>query len=250
MPSFKDHFSKQSDIYLRYRPHYPTEMYAYLASLTQGHELVWDCGTGNGQAATGLASFYSKVIATDPSAQQIGNAIQHPKVSYKVEPAEHSSLPDHCANMVTVANAMHWFHLDAFYAEVRRVLKPGGILAAWCYAVPAITLEVDKITAHLHDDILGSYWRYENTLVVEEYRTIPFPFFEVEAPQFYSEREMTFEDIIGYLNTWSAVQRYMAENGNNPVDAISEDLKLTWGKHDNLQTVRWKLVLKVGKVGI
>lgn len=245
--TFKDSFSTQSDIYLKHRPNYPDSLYAYLSSLVPRHELVWDCGTGNGQAAIGLADFFEQVIATEPSSNQLGQAVPHAKVAYRNEAAEQSSLSSHSADLVTVANAMHWFKLEEFYKEVRRVVKPGGVLAAWCYGMPEVTTLIDEVVRHLHDDVLGSYWQYENRLVELEYRTIPFPFEELECPRFYSEKTVTFEDLLGYLNTWSATQRYIADRGDNPVSALQREMQQAWGAAEE-RTVRWKLTLKVGRV--
>jgi len=247
-PSFIDNFSKQAAIYARYRPHYPAELFDFLASLTPAHELVWDAGTGNGQAAAALAERYEAVVATDPSAEQIRHATQHERVEYRVEPAETPSLESGVADIVTVANAMHWFKLDEFYKEVRRVLKPGGIVAAWAYAVPTIAPEVDKIIRHLHDVTLDSFWVHENRLVEQEYRTIPFPFEEISAPSFVSTRQFTLDDIVAYLDTWSATQKYMATHGVSPTAPLGNELACVWGDGNEEKTVTWKLVLKVGRV--
>jgi SAM-dependent methyltransferase len=248
MANFKDNFSRQSDIYAKYRPHYPKELYAYLASLTNEHELAWDCGTGNGHAAIDLANFYNKVIATDPSEQQIRNAFPNQKVIYKVEKAEANSLATGSADIITVANALHWFDFDAFYKEAVRVLKNNGIVAAWSYRIPNISPQIDRIVNDFNDKILDDYWRAENRLVDNEYKTIPFPFPEIESPLFFSERKMTLEDFIGYLNTWSATQRYISQHGTNPTDLVKDKLSQVWKEGDIEKTLRWKLVLKVGRV--
>ncbi|HEX2996129.1 MAG TPA: class I SAM-dependent methyltransferase, partial [Anaerolineales bacterium] len=143
--NFEDHFSEHSKQYAQYRPHYPDEIYTYLASLTPGYSLAWDCGTGNGQAAVGLAKYFDKIYATDASAEQIARAYPHDKVEYHVEPAEHVSLGASSADLVTVAVAIHWFNFDEFYREVKRVLKPGGILAAWTYNLAQISPEIDRL---------------------------------------------------------------------------------------------------------
>jgi ubiquinone/menaquinone biosynthesis C-methylase UbiE len=244
--TFKDHFSQQSDIYAKYRPQYPQELYAYLASLTEGHHVAWDCGTGNGQAATGLAAFYEKVVATDPSEQQIKNSLPHERVEYLIEKAEQTSIFSHSVDLVTVANALHWFDFEAFYKEARRVLKSNGVIAAWAYALPIISLEMDKIVKYVHYDILGAYWLAENQLVQDGYVNVPFPFGQIVAPTFYCEKAMSLEDFRGYLNTWSAMQRFINKNNYNPLDKLGDELAATWG--DGEKVVRWKLILKVGRV--
>jgi ubiquinone/menaquinone biosynthesis C-methylase UbiE len=244
--TFKDHFSQQSDIYARYRPQYPQELYAYLASLTEAHHVAWDCGTGNGQAATGLAAFYEKVVATDPSEQQIKNSQPHERVEYLVEKAEQTSIVSHSVDLVTVANALHWFDFEAFYKEARRVLKSNGVIAAWAYALPIISPEMDKIVKYIHYDILGTYWLAENQLVQDGYVNVPFPFGQIAAPTFYCEKAMSLEDFRGYLNTWSAMQRFINKNNYNPLDKLGDELAAAWGDWE--KGVRWKLILKVGRV--
>src|SRR4249919_1013204 len=152
---FKDHFSGHAAAYAQARPTYPAELFAWLASQCPRHELVWDAGCGNGQASVALAAHFQRVFASDPSATQIDAAMPHPSVRYSVEPAERCSLPDHCADLVTVAQALHWFDHAAFYAEVRRVLKPGGVIAAWCYERSSVSLAVDAVFTQLYLGELG-----------------------------------------------------------------------------------------------
>ena len=247
MSDFKDNFSKQANIYAKYRPHYPPELYSYLSSLTKEHELAWDCGTGNGQAAIGLTEFYKKIIATDPSEQQIQNAVPHSNIKYLVEKAENNSIVSNSVDILTIANALHWFDFDVFYKEANRVLKKNGIIAAWAYGIPFISAEVDKVVAHFHYGILDDYWQPENRLVEKEYTTIPFPFQHIEAPSFFSERTMNLVDFIGYLNTWSATQRFMVQHKFNPTEKLFEELKTMWNEHDR-KKITWKIVLKIGTV--
>lgn len=247
MEPFKDYFSRQSDIYVRYRPLYPPGLYAYLASLTDQHHLAWDCGTGNGQAAVDLAAYYNKVVATDPSAKQIENAIAHPKVEYKVEKAEHSGLKNASVDLVTVANALHWFDFNSFYREVRRVSKQRAIIAAWACPTPHIEPEIDKIIFNYHDNILNDYWLAENRLVENEYRDIPFPFETVETPAFSIEKMADLDGVMGYLNTWSATQRFIERNGINPAGEVQEKLLEVWNDGSEKKLV-WDLALKVGRV--
>jgi ubiquinone/menaquinone biosynthesis C-methylase UbiE len=248
MEVFKDNFSKQSDIYVRYRPHYPVDLYAHLSHLTENHELVWDCGTGNGQAAIGLSMFYHHIVATDPSEQQIKHAIQDEKVTYLVEKAERSSLKPESVDLVTIANALHWFDFDAFYTEVHRVLKPTGIVAAWAYGVPSISPEVNPIIHRFHYHTLDAYWQAENRLVEKDYTTIPFPFEEIKSPTFYYEKPMNLVELIGYLNTWSATQRFIEKNRFNPTEQVYNELKKVWPNDNMEKMLTWKLVLKVGRI--
>lgn len=246
MPPFKDNFSKQSDLYVKYRPHYPVELFSFLATLTDEHELAWDCGTGNGQAATGLADFYSTVFATDPSEQQISNAIPHKKVTYAVEKAEQNSLATNSVDLLTMANALHWFDFDVFYKEARRVLKKNGIIAAWAYGLPEIATEIDKIVKHFHDHVVGKFWLAENRLVEKGYTTIPFPFTEIKSPAFAYDKLLTLDELIGYFNTWSATQRFINENNFNPTEKLRQELNTLWSEGSE-KKLTWKLVLKIGR---
>lgn len=248
MEKFKDNFSKQSSAYKKYRPSYPQELFRYLSDLCGEHTLAWDCGTGNGQSAVGLANYFEKVYATDPSEQQISNAVSHPKIIYKVEKAENSRLENNSVNIITVAQALHWFDFEKFYSEVNRVLKPDGIIAVWTYSLPKISPEIDKIILHLHDNIVGRFWQKENQFVTKEYKTIPFPFKQTKAPSFLFQKEITFEDLKGLLNSWSATQRYKDETGIDPLTEIDIDLQNNWKKKDKKKLATWTIFLKVGQL--
>jgi SAM-dependent methyltransferase len=244
---FEDHFSEQAVDYVRYRPDYPEALFAFLAKSVTQHELAWDCGTGNGQAARGLAGHFDRVIATDPSQTQIRNAVHHKKIDYFVSPAEKTDIPSHSVDLITVAQALHWFRLDSFYEEARRVLRPGGVLAVWCYGLSRINPDIDKIVQHYYRDVVGPYWPPERRYIDEKYRTIPFPFVELPTPELYMRADWDMNDLIGYLQTWSATQQCRRKNNQNPIDIIRRALKKSWGRENARLTVRWPLYLRVGR---
>jgi len=243
--SFKDHFSTQAKDYARYRPHYPRELYDYLASLPTTRQLAWDCATGSGQAAVALAESFERVIATDASPQQLQRAQPHPRVSYQVGSAEAAPLEDTSVDLITVAQALHWFDLDAFATEVGRALKPGGILAVWTYEMAQIEPEVDAIVEHFYRDIVGPWWPPERAMVESGYADIQLPFTELDTPAFHMQADWTLEQLTGYLGSWSAVQRYRDANGEHPMNQVIAPLSTVWGSPEQAKTVRWPLALRV-----
>jgi SAM-dependent methyltransferase len=245
--NFEDHFSKQSAQYAQYRPKYPDEIYAYLASIAAGCSLAWDCGTGNGQAAIGLAKYFDKVHATDASANQISLAYPHDKVDYRVEPAEHVSLRDSSVDLITVAVAIHWFNFDDFYPEVRRVLKPDGVLAAWTYNSIEISPQIDPLIWHYYREIVGEYWPERIRYIEQRYETIPFPFEEITPPSFAMEINWNLIQLAGFLDSWSATQRYKAQKGQHPLEIIWPELTAAWGNENESRLIRWPLHFRIGR---
>ena len=246
---FKDHFSEKAAAYTRYRPTYPPALFAWLAGLTARHDLAWDCGCGNGQAAIGLAPYFRQVIGTDPSRQQIENAVAHERIRYAVASAEESGLDSASVDLVVVAQALHWFDFERFYAEVRRAVRPGGVLAAISYGEVRVAGSADRIISRFYHEMIGPCWPPERRYVDDGYTTIPFPFPEVTAPPFAMEAEWTLEHLIGYLGTWSAVKEYERVTGDNPLALISEELTEAWGDPLQQRRVCWPLALRVGRVG-
>jgi len=246
-PAFKDHFSGHAADYRSFRPAYPPELFAFLADAAPGRELAWDCGTGNGQAAVGLASHFAKVLATDASTEQLQNAEPHPRIEYAVAPAERCPLADGVADLVTVAQALHWFDLDRFYAEVRRVARPGGLVAATCYYEPGVGSEVDPILRGW-EEFIRPYWTPERAWVDAGYRTIPFPFPELPTPEFELTAKATLPQFIGYLGTWSAARLYLKRHGSDPLDRFRSAFAAAWGVPAAVRTVRWRFTLRVGVV--
>ncbi len=244
--NFKDLFSKQSGDYARFRPTYPASLFQYLASIAEAHKLAWDVGTGNGQAAVALAGHFEHVIATDPSEKQILSAQKHPKVEYRVGSAEKTTVADQSADLITVAQAFHWFRQEEFFSEARRVLKPGGVLAFWCYSLAKITPEIDAVVLDLYSEILGPFWEPERKQVENGYKNAQMPFEEVIPPRFEMTAEWSLEHLVGYLGTWSALQTYLKMNNTNPLEAIFPKLQAAWG---NVKTrpVCWELGLRVGR---
>jgi ubiquinone/menaquinone biosynthesis C-methylase UbiE len=244
---FKDLFSRQSTDYARFRPTYPDALFKYLASIVEGHSLAWDCGTGNGQAAVKLADYFERVTATDPSAKQLSSAEKHPKVEYLVGSAERTTFSNESVDLITVAQAFHWFNQHEFFAETHRVLKPGGALAFWCYGLARISPEVDAVVLRLYKDRLENYWEPERLLVEEGYKNIQIPFKEITPPLFEMRAEWNLEHLVGYLGTWSALQTYIQKNGSNPLEELFPDLRTAWGA-TKTRPVTWNLSLRVGKV--
>ncbi len=244
-PSFKDHFSTQSAGYARHRPHYPAELFAYLAGLA-GRRLAWDCATGNGQAAIALAGHFERVVATDASQAQIDAAIAHPAVSYRVAKAEASGLEDDSVDLVTVGQALHWFDTPRFFAEASRVLVAGGIVAAWCYELCSVSPACDSAVEHLYTGIVGPFWPKERRLIEERYAGIEFPGIELVPPAFEMKSQWTVDDMLGYLRTWSACQRYRRERGEDPVGLIDDELRRAWGTAP--RKVRWPLTARISRL--
>ncbi len=245
---FKDHFSTQSADYAKYRPHYPEELFEYLASISPARKVAWDCGTGNGQAALGLAPYFDLVIATDPSDKQIRHAAPHERIRYVVAPAEQTEILPQTVDLITVAQALHWFDFERFHAEIRRVAQPGAMIAAWMYNLLYTEPAVSKIINEYYFDIVGPYWPAERKHIESEYRTIPFPFAEVQAPAFKLAAHWTLAELLGYLYTWSATQRYLAQHGAQPLEKIANKLAAAWGDSATAKRMQWPLFLRVGRV--
>src|SRR5262245_24841667 len=244
-PGFKDHFSAQAADYQRYRPDYPPDLYEWLAGASPGRRLALDLATGNGQAALGLAAHFDAVVATDASAAQIREARPHPGVEYRCEPAEATSLADRSADLVTAAQAAHWFDWPAFGAEMRRILKPGGLLAVWCYELFTADPAIERLVADFSRDVVGPYWPPERRHVEEHYRHLPLPFPPVEAPEVVMRAEWDWPTAMGYLGTWSAVRRCRARTGRDPLALVAAPLAEAWGP--GLRSVRWPLVLRAAR---
>jgi SAM-dependent methyltransferase len=244
---FKDHFSGHADAYARYRPGYPPPLFDWLFRQVPGRDLAWDVGTGNGQVARFLAGRTTSVHASDASARQLMLAEAPSNVRFVVEPAERTSLADESVDLVTVGQALHWFDLEAFFGEVRRVLKPGGLLAAWTYQLNEIDPAVDATVGAFHGDVVGPYWPPERVHVERGYADLPFPFEEQGTPGFHLETVWTLDDYLGYIGTWSAVRRYRAQVGEDPLPALRQALTGSWGGAEAARVVRWPLALRVGR---
>lgn len=248
-PLFKDHFSVNSGGYKTFRPTYPDSLFAYLASLTPARDLAWDCATGSGQAALGLAGYFSRVVATDGSPAQISRAISHERIEYRVGRADVAALADHTVDLVTVAQALHWFDPAPFYREVNRVLRPGGVIGVWTYNLLTISPEIDELVGHLYGEVLDGYWPPERRLVESGYAGILFPFAGLTPPPFAMSADWTVDQLLGYLGTWSAVSRFRKKNGNDPLRPLEEDILTAWGEPEAPRKVSWPLSLLVGKKG-
>ncbi|WP_455200897.1 class I SAM-dependent methyltransferase [Kaarinaea lacus] len=244
--SFKDYFSGHSRRYQQFRPSYPDELFDFLASLAPGHSLAWDCATGNGQAAISLAKYFKQVIATDASEKQIERATPNPKVIYQLAKAEHAPLNENSVDLICVAQALHWFDIAAFYREAQRVLTDKGVMAIWSYRFLSISPELDNAIYYLYKDILDPYWPVERKLVDEGYAHVDFPFHTVSAPSFKMTAEWDLSQVLGYLSTWSAVERYKIENGNDPLLIVKDSLCALWGDTKTVKQVQWPLTMKVG----
>ncbi|MBS0328423.1 MAG: class I SAM-dependent methyltransferase [Proteobacteria bacterium] len=247
MSVFKDHFSSASDRYAAYRPAYPPALFAWLSGLCPERDTAWDCASGSGQAALGLAPYFRRVVATDASAEQIRHAEPHPAIDYRVAPAEASGLGDHSVDLVSVAQAAHWFDLPRFYAEVTRVLKPGGMLALWGYGRMVLPGDMDVPFRHFYSDTVGPYWPPERALIDDAYRGLDFPFAEIDAPAFHIEVDWSLPRLIAYLSTWSAVKRYQAAHGQDPLPALMAELMPMWGDADTAKKLQWPLFIRAGQ---
>lgn len=245
---FKDHFSGHAAVYRDARPRYDPALFHWLAQQVERHELAWDAGCGNGQASVALTEYFDHVAATDPSAAQIANADPHPRVKYYVEPAEHCSLDDASVDLITVAQAYHWFDHARFAVEASRVLRPRGFVAVWTYAHCRVDASIDAIIDAYYEGTVGPYWMPERRDVENGYANLPFPFAPVTVPSFDLVAQWDLIQFVGYLRSWSATQRYIAANGDDPLPTLQAQLLPAWGDAATPREVRWRLAVRAGRI--
>lgn len=246
--SFRDHFSTIARGYAAYRPRYPGALVDYLADLAPARSLAWDCACGSGQATLDLAERFARVIATDASAAQIEQAPRHPRIEWRVAPAERSGLASGTIDLVIIAQALHWVDVDAFFGEARRVTKVHGVVAAWSYGNVRIDDDdIDRLVRHYSHEVVGPCWPPQRRLVDEGYRSIAFPFEEIASPTFAMHERWTLEQLLGYIRTWSATSRYIEARKENPMVDLASHLGDAWGDPAVARRVEWPLAVRVGR---
>ncbi len=243
-----DHFSAHAADYAKARPSYPPELFAWLAQQCPQRDLAWDCATGNGQAAQALVGHFRHIHATDLSAEQIAQATPHPRIDYRVAPAQASGLPDRACDLIAVAQALHWFCNDDFHAEVKRVLKPDGLFAAWTYTLLQSEPPLDPIVRDFHANVVGPWWPPERAWVDRGYRGMPFPCVDIATPEFAIRREWTLPELLAYIRTWSATQRCIKATGRDPCAALGERLAEVWPDPQTRKAIIWPIALRCGRL--
>jgi SAM-dependent methyltransferase len=242
---FKDHFSLQSAAYSRHRPGYPAELIEWVAAQAPDRALAVDCATGNGQAAVALAEHFTRVVALDGSLSQLSRAVACPRVAYVAATAERLPLGERSVSLVAAAQAAHWFDFERFHAECRRVLVPGGAVALWTYEKFRVDAGVDALIDHFYTEVVGQDWPPERRYVEEGYRTLPFPWREVESPAFALETDWDLGQVMGYLESWSSVQRHRDRVGRDPLPPLRARLLPAWPEHER-RRLRWPIHLRLG----
>ena len=242
-------FSSLASEYSQFRPGYPAELFEWLAQVAPAKDAAWDCGCGSGQASVPLAAHFAQVLATDPSAPQIAAARPHPRVRYSVATAERSGLPDRSVDLVSVAQALHWFDVDAFYAEAQRVARPGALLAVWTYPRPRFAdADLERPFADFYREVVGPHWPPERRHVEANYTTLPFPFEELSHPPFGLELHWNLEQVLGYVRSWSATARYRQAEGRDPLPSLRAALAPHWPADGGQVSIRMPIVLRAGRL--
>lgn len=247
MTPFKDHFSSHASKYAAHRPVYPSELVDHLADLAPATDVALDVGCGTGQLSTLLAARFRRVVATDASARQIAEAEPADRVEYRVAPCEASGLPDASVDLLTVAQAAHWFDLDRFYVEARRVLRPGGVIALICYMHPDVTGAVRDVFLHFYEPVCGPFWPPERRMIEDGYRSLAFPFEELPAPPMDLVADWTLDDLLGYVDTWSAVRALEKASGREPYERFVEAMRQADPDPVRRRRVSWPLAMRVGR---
>ena len=241
-----DRFSGHANLYAQYRIDYPAELYDFILSFTDDRQIAWDCATGNGQVASALADSFEQVEATDISETQLILAVQKANIHYQLCPAEQTPFANETFDLITVAQALHWFDSTAFHQEVCRVAKPGAVIAEWGYGLVQITPVLDAVMLDFYRNRIGPYWDPQRKHIDNGYASIPFPFANARQKTFTAHRNWTLERFLNYLRTWSAVRQYIHENEDDPVISLGEELKSVWGNEE--REVRFPIFLRVGHI--
>ncbi len=247
MTRFTDRYAERAVEYAAHRPTYPAALVDFLADAAPRRGLAWDAGCGSGQLSVPLAVRFARVIATDASAAQLAQAMPRSTVEYRCAPAEASGLPDAAVDVATAAQAAHWFDLPAYYTEVRRVARPGAIVALVSYGLMTVAQDVDPVIGHFYATVAGPYWPPERRHVEDGYRSLPFPFDELEAPRLEIRMSWTLAELVAYVETWSAVGAMRQVRGDAPLEAFRRDLARAWGSAAARRPIRWPLSLRVGR---
>lgn len=235
--------------YASFRPGYPPEMFEWLARACASRQAAWDCGCGSGQASTALAEHFATVWATDIAPEQLAAARRHARVHYSVADAARSGLESASVDLITVAQALHWFDVEAFYVEARRVARRDALLAVWTYPRPRFTdPALDEIFERFYGQTVGPYWPEERRHVESHYRTLPFPFAELSHPEFGLELCWSLPQVLGYVSSWSATARFRRQQGTDPVPLLQQMLAPLWPRDGDAVDVYMPLVLKIGRL--
>lgn len=244
-----DIFSNQANTYKKYRPTYPQELYDEILKHVPQKFSCWDCATGNGQVAVVLSKYFNEVFATDISKQQLAAAEKADNIVYKVERAEATGFTANKFDLITVAQAMHWFDMEAFNSEVKRVAKNEGIVAVWGYGLLRVDKEIDNYLTTFCNKTLGPYWNPERKHVDNAYNSIIFNFEQINKEKAMDiTTHWTLEQLEGYLNSWSSVQNFIRQHrGHNPVLELIESIKTLWGNKKE-RKVDFPIFLKIGRV--
>lgn len=242
-------FTSVAREYATFRPGYPPELFAWLAGAAPSLDAVWDCGCGSGQASVALAGHFKLIHATDVAAEQIAAAKPHARVRYSVAPAELSGLAGASVDLVTVAQALHWFDVEAFYAEARRVGRPDALIAVWNYPRPQFAdATLDRVFFDFYSKVVGPHWPPERRHIEANYTTLPFPFREIDHPPFGLELDWPFDQVIGYVSSWSATARYRKAMGSDPVPLLRESLGAVWPGDGVMARLHMPLGLRVARL--
>ena len=244
---FVERFSACAPQYAAHRPSYPAVLIDWLADTADRTNLAWDCGCGSGQLSAPLAARFDRVFATDASRDQIAAAPSADNVEYHVAFADASGLPDRSVDLAVAAQAAHWFPLEGYYREVRRVCVPGGLHALISYGMATVTPAIDSVVNHFYTETTGPYWDTARRHVETGYRDLPFPFREITPPGFEIRLEWTVAAYLGYIETWSAVRKLLSEVGTAPLEAFGRELRAVWNVQAQ-RLIRWPISMRVGYV--
>ncbi len=245
MKGIKDHFSELSQGYQKYRPSYPKELFEFIYGHCRYFDKAWDCGTGNGQAAIMLSKKFKEVFATDISQNQLNLATNQDNITYLIQRAESTEFESDYFDLICVAQAVHWFDLDTFNTEAKRVLKPDGTLAIWGYDLIMVNQKIDMIVDQFYNKTVGEYWNKERKSIEKHYEDLDFTFEEIPVKYFFEFKiQWSLDHFIGYISSWSAVKNFKKSNGSDPTIKLRENLSEIWNGE---RTVIFPIFLRLFK---